>query len=177
MIPDPLRMLYEKNGFFAFESALEVFPTGRSPQSYSIEEWNDYANWLICYDHLSPKGLIFSQDVFGTQFIVNDAIYSFNPETAETSYFAESIEDWAQQILDEYDVLTGHPLAHAWQVANGPLPKRSRLVPVTPFVLGGAYSLDNLIAMDAAAAMRLRANLALQIVNLPDGASVVYKVD
>lgn len=175
-IPDELRQLYRKNGFFSLESSLEIFPNTQSFQSYSLAEWNDDNTWLSCYRELRPNGIFFAQDLFGHQFLFKDGIYSFDPETGDVGYFAPSIEAWAQRILDEYEVVTAQPIAHEWQARNGPIPFRHRLIPITPFVLGGAFEPGNLVAMDALAAMRLRADLALQIKNLPDGTEVSYEV-
>jgi hypothetical protein len=51
-----------------------------------------------------------------------------------------------------------------------------RLMPQIPFVLGGRFSLSNLFALDAVRAMKTYANLALQIKDLPDGATVNFRV-
>jgi hypothetical protein len=69
-------------------------------------------------------------------------------------------------------MLTGFPLAHAWQESNGPIPEGMRLVPSVPFILNGAFELANLQLMDAEKGMRLRAGLARQLVNIPDGSKV-----
>jgi len=175
-LPDELKPLYERNGFFAFESALEVFPIGRSEKSYPLGAWNDENTWLSYYQDLRPSGVCFAQSAFGDQFLFNDGFHLFDPETGEVSHLAGSIELWAERMLDDYEALTGQPLGHEWQARKGRIPSRSRLVPITPFVLGGAFEPDNLVAMDAVAGMRLRANLALQIKNLPDGAKVIYEV-
>src|SRR6266700_1804158 len=42
---------------------------------------------------------------------------------------ASSLEEWAGLILLDYRFLTGHPLAHEWQVRNDRLPVNVRLVP------------------------------------------------
>jgi len=168
-------LLRRRNGFFAFEGALEVF-SSLPNQSYSITEWNDERLWIAAYGDSRPQGLCFAQDIFGGQFIIEDGIKFFDPETGEHSLFGETLEDWARVILDDYRVLTGHPLAHDWQKINGPLLCRHRLVPLAPFVLGGSYSLDNLFAMEAAKSMRLRGDLARQLRDLPDGAQVIYQV-
>jgi Protein of unknown function DUF2625 len=175
-IPRELRELYQRNGFFAFESALEVFPIGHSEKSYPLSEWNDESSWIKFYQELRPSGFFFAQSVLGDQFFFNGGFYLFEPETGEISYFSESLESWAERVLDDYELLTGQPLAHEWQIRKGRIPFRSRLVPITPFVLGGVFEPDNLVAMDAMIGMRLRANLALQIKNLPDGATVNYEV-
>jgi hypothetical protein len=63
-----------------------------------------------------------------------------------------------------------------WQAAHGALAPRKRLMPKTPFVCGGSFALDNLVAMEAAEAMRYRGELALQIRDLPDGAQICFRV-
>ncbi len=45
-------------------------------------------------------------------------------------------------------------------------------MPKQPFVLGGQFSVDNLSVVDAAEAMRFRAETAAQIQDLPEGATV-----
>ncbi|MCV2883591.1 hypothetical protein OE749_02615 [Aestuariibacter sp. AA17] len=49
-------------------------------------------------------------------------------------------------------------------------------MPKTPFVCGGRFELDNLIAINAVSGMKSRANLARQIIDLPDGAQIEFKI-
>lgn len=63
----------------------------------------------------------------------------------------------------------------SWQEANGPLPAGSRLVPKQPFVLGGPFERDNLYVGDAVEAMCFRGDMARQIAELPDGASLTIR--
>lgn len=78
--------------------------------------------------------------------------------------------------MDDYNRHTGYPFAHEWQSRYGVLAENTRLTPKIPFVLGGEFSIDNLYMLDSVKSMRLRADLALQLLNLPDGASVRYKI-
>lgn len=51
-------------------------------------------------------------------------------------------------------------------------------VPIfSPFVMGGDFSLDNLYVADAVEGMRLRADIADKIKNLPDGTQVKFSLD
>ena len=140
-------------------------------------EWNSPDLWVGNYGDEKPRGLCFSQDVFGGQFTLSDAVYHFEPETGDEKFIANDIEEWATALLRDYDILTGHSIAHDWQAKNGPIPLRHRLVPLTPFVLGGKYDLGNLVAMEAAKAMRIRARLAIQLRNLPDGSRISYEIE
>lgn len=152
MCPELLRPLFRKrNGFVAFEQALLVLPSGTG--AGALESWNDPFGWISSYGGLADGLTFFAMDVFGGQFAVSDGIVRFDPETAEREPFAPDIESWARAVLDKYEVLTGHALAHEWQMINGPIPSGWRLVPRQPFVLGGDFEVANLASMPASEAM------------------------
>ncbi len=96
----------------------------------------------------------------------------FISETGRTKPLAASIEDWASVLLRNFGTETNWTLASAWQSIESPLPPGKRLMPKTPFFLGGAYSVENLWVGDAVEGMRFKADLAAQTKDLPDGASV-----
>jgi hypothetical protein len=171
-------LLGERNGWYAFESALHVFGSGPGGRDHTtVERWNDPATWVSHYDGMADGYLFFAEDVFGSQFAIrDDTVVTFDPETGEPDRLASGIEDWADQILSEYDVLTGYPVAHEWQQRHGPLPLGRRLVPKTPFVLGGAFTVDNVYALDSVEGMRLRGDIACQLRDVPDGSTVEIHV-
>jgi hypothetical protein len=169
-------MLGRSNGFFAFESALHVFPSGLS-DSMSLELWNDADLWRRDYDDLTDGLVFFAEDVFGGQFVLADAgVGTFDPETGDVAVIAADLHSWSAALLDDYESLTGYPLAHEWQTRHGALVEGQRLVPEVPFVAGGAFDIDNLHAADAVEGMRVRGNLARQIRDLPDGARISYRI-
>ena len=165
-------LLRERNGFYAFESALHVFPLS-SASCMSLEEWNSKSLWRVGYGELDEGLLFFAEDAFQDQFCLHkDGVLRFRAETGNTMFVANSIENWAKALLANYIQETGWELAKEWQAKNGPLPAGKRLMPETPFFLGGRYSLDNLWAGDAVEGMRLKADLANQTKALPDGSQV-----
>ena len=169
-------LLSRKNGFYAFEGALHVFADGDPGHEYGLEQWNSEASWRCEYEGLAG-GVFFAEDVFGAQFcLVDGVISSFDPETGTLESMARSLDEWASMILDDYPTLTGYPLAHEWQRAHGPLPRGHRLVPITPFVLGGAFAIENLHVLDAVEGMLFRASIARQIRDLPDGTAVRLEI-
>ncbi len=172
-----IRPLLEiKNGFYAFENALHVFPATPGPDECSIPEWNADSLWREDYRGMANGILFFAEDVFGVQFgIKDDAVCSFDPETGACESIASSVEGWASQVLEDHPVWTGQPLAHKWQGVHGPLAPGTRLLPKTPFVLGGEFSLGNCYALDAVKGMKYRASIAVQIRDVPDGAKVVLR--
>lgn len=172
-----LPLLNIKNGFYAFEGALHVLSDIGTKQEYGVFEWNSSELWRREYMDMAEGCLFFAEDVFGGQFCLRDGrVFSFDPETGELKPIAESAEAWSTEILKNYEFWTGYPLAHDWQKAHGTLPIGSRLVATTPFVLGGEYIVTNLHAVESARAMRLRASIAMQIRDLPDGVGATLKV-
>jgi hypothetical protein len=171
------KLLSTRNGFVAFESALHVFPVDPAAGETTLAQWNSPGLWRDHYDDLGADVLFFAEDAFGGQFAIrNDAIEAFDPETGDFTSLAVSIEGWAAAILADPRVLTGYPLAHQWQTQHGRLTAKQRLLPKQPFVLGGEFGLANLYAMDAAKGMCLRGDIARQIKDLPDGATVQLRI-
>lgn len=166
-----------KNGFYAFESALHVLPSRRTTEELGLDEWNAEVLWRAEYEGMADGAFFFAEDALGVQFCLRDGvIQTFEPETGAFTELAPDIEGWAQRILDDWRVLTAHPLAHDWQEIHGRLPLGQRLMPKIPFVLGGEFTLQNIFAIDAVKGMQARANIAVQIRDLPDGAKVELKV-
>jgi hypothetical protein len=170
-------LLRRRNGFYAFESALHVFPATSSGREITLRQWNSSTLWRSEYGELAEGALFFAEDAFGNQFCVHEGrVCAFDAETGELSVLADDLEKWASRLLVEYRVLTGYPLLHEWQEKNGALPVGRRLMPKVPFVLGGDYSLANLYSLAAVSAMKSRGNLARQLKGVPDGAQVEFRV-
>jgi len=173
-----LRLCARRNGFFAFESALHVFPIARSCGEMTFQSWNSLATWKHAYDGLVDNVMFFAEDIFGDQFgIANDAVVLFRSETGEIEPVAASLEEWACEVLVDFENLTGYGVAHEWQLARGPIARGMRLTGKTPFVLGGSYELANLYVVDSVSLMRLRGDIYGQIRHLPDGAHVKVRVE
>jgi hypothetical protein len=172
-----VELLLAVNGFYAFESALHVFPVSSCSSIMSQGRWNEESLWRSQYQGMADGYLFFAEDVFGGQFGVRDEmVFSFDPETGEGTPMASSLGEWASCLLADFPVETGYPLAHEWQGSYGELQKGLRLLPKRPFVLGGAYDVENLYALDSVKGMRLRGELAVQIRDLPDGSVIKYSV-
>ena len=173
---DYLRLLADRNGFYAFESALHVFGCGESELDISVNQWNSEHSWRQGYNEKTENRLFFAEDVFGGQFcLMNDKIYTFDPETGNSEYLADDYEHWAQLLLKDFDLLTGYPLAREWQEQNGPIPIGRRLYPKLPFFLGGEFAIENLYCGDPLERMRFSAEIARQVADLPDGAEFKFK--
>jgi hypothetical protein len=174
--PELYAMLKQRNGFYAFESALHVFPVTSDPAS-GLEAWNAESLWRHAYKDLADGLLFFAEDIFQDQFCLsNKGVMTFHAETGQTTFLADSIEAWADLVLSDYSVQTGWQLAHDWQALHGPLPFGKRLMPKMPFILGGEYTLDNLYAGHPLEGMTFKGDLAMQIRDLPHGAKIRLRV-
>jgi len=172
-----LEALRARNGFYAFLSALHVFPLGKAGGERDLESWNGETLWRDAYAHLAAGCFFFAEDIFGGQFCIKDgAVFVFDPETGEQTRSGGTLEEWAQHVLLEHDVLCGTPLAREWQERYGALPPGRRLIPKMPFVLGGDFAVENLYVGDPVDAMRFRGAVAKQLRSLPDGATIQLKV-
>jgi len=169
------KLLETKNGFFAYESALLVRPLRNIDNPLGLCEWNAPDLWKTSYAK-KIDAFCFAEDVFGVQFCISDdTICIFDPETSVLDHLCDSISDWARIVIDEPNLRTGYPLAHAWQIARGPLRPGERLLPKTPFVLGGKFEVENLYCSKDIKGMLFRASVANQIRDLPDGTQVTLK--
>lgn len=174
-LPHQLKaLLQSRNGFSAFESALVVFPSRDSMGVPGIHEWNDLAGWRYHYqDVMASEDCCFAQDLFGLQFVIGKSgVARLNPESGNVVFYAKSIEGWAKRLLENYEEDTAWPLAHEWQILNGVLPPHMRLLPKVPFILGGEYEADNLVAVECHQAMGYWSKLCNAVRNVPDGQSV-----
>jgi len=172
-----LALLWRRNGFYVFESALHVFPAGATVGVMSVDSWNAPDLWRNEFGDVSHGLLFFAEDALANQWCLADgAIYKFDPETGRKEHSAATIEEWAARILADYPVETAWPLAHEWQVKFGRLQEGQRLAPKIPFFLGGEYVIANLYAAEQVSFLRYCGDIYRQTRNLPPGAKVRLRV-
>lgn len=169
--------LSKKNGFFAYEYALLVRPFSSVTAPLGVIEWNTPTLWKEQYETNLSDHIFFAENIFGEQYsITHDGVYSFDPELGELSFMAENLSGWEAVILGDFDFNTGYSLAKKWQSKNRMLSKGERLIPKQPFVLQGEFNVDNLIVKLDVESMKIRAGLANEIANLPDGSEIQFKI-
>jgi hypothetical protein len=177
LVHELYRMLEKRNGFYTFESALHVFPYTAQAGQFGLAEWNAPGLWIKEYGGMADGMLFFAEDIIATQFCIKDnKIYSFEPETAALEFIANDLQGWAKALLDNYRYLTGHPLAHEWQVRHGALPPGKRLAPKIPQIGGGKLNIESVYLADPVQLMNFRGMIAQKVKDLPDGARIRFKV-
>lgn len=172
------RLLSALNGFFAFDAGIQVFRVGNEGWGPDLGRWNLPETWKSTYDGLADDLFCFGQDLLGAQFALDRsaAVVRFDAETGRRQPLGDSLEDWAGWLLADAAHGCGE-LARDWQRAHRALEPDERLIPRRLLVTGGALTLDNLMATDAAAAMRIRGPIAQQAYGLPAGATVRITAD
>src|SRR5690349_9916776 len=61
-------LLSQRNGFYAFESALHVLGVGENVLGRSLDVWNSGTSWRADYGGLARGFTFFAEDIFGAQF-------------------------------------------------------------------------------------------------------------
>jgi hypothetical protein len=174
---DPLvTVLSAKNGCVAFEGALLLFPTEPIGDSPGLFEWNEAHGWRRCYSTIPAHCVFFAQDIFACQFgIMPDGVIRLNAETGEISAHSGDLNAWAAKVLEDYEFETGWSVGKEWQNRNGPLPLGWCLLGRRPFVLGGEYKVDNMVAVRSWDAMAKLSSLYQQIRDVPDGQQITIE--
>lgn len=172
-----VELLTDRNGFYAFESALHVFPASSYEGEMTLSRWNSFGLWRNEYGVLAEGMLFFAENALGDQFCIHEGLVcNFDAETGEIKSLGKTLAEWAQSVLQNYKFLTAYPLLHQWQLKEGALPVGMRLMPKIPFVFGGGFTLENLYPINAVRGMKSRGNLAKQIKDLPDGTQIKFRV-
>jgi hypothetical protein len=113
------KLLVQRNGFYCFESALHVLPSGGV--AMPLEEWNAAELWRNAYDDMAEGCFFLAEDALAINSRCVETRSSPSTPTGDLEVFAATIEEWAERTLDDDDDVTGYPLVHKWQELHGPL--------------------------------------------------------
>ena len=166
-------LLRKRNGCFAFESALPIFPFGRARGVLDIETSNAGSTWRSEYGELFETGLVLAEDLFEFPWCIEGGMITLrDAETGRATAFAATLEEWAAKMLLEWRELTGQPLptpgksvAEHSRLASG---SRRRSRSCQKARLSSAISTPPI----QSSLMRFRGSIASQIRDLPDGKKV-----
>jgi hypothetical protein len=163
-------LLSLRNGFFAFEGALHVFPDTGIGRLAGLERFNRSTGWKAGYRHGCEGLFLFAANAFGDLYgIRGDEIIGFDPETGTACVIASDLDGWAAWVLERCRSEIGWAAFRRWQDLNGPLELGSRLMPVQFFCHGGTDDPANLREIPLEEGLALRGCMASQHQNLPHG--------
>ncbi|MEL6809886.1 MAG: SMI1/KNR4 family protein [Bacteroidota bacterium] len=160
------------NGGFYYNNSLHFFGSSLKNKSHDIGFMNDLLK--MSYGEIVNGLFFFGEDVFGNMFAFkNDEVYSFNIESAKMELIAQNFKDFLVKLEEDLDYLTGISFVkeltrdQVYQLAYG-----HRITPKYPFVLGGDYSIENMILKDYEENIEFNSSIAKQIYDLPDGTKI-----
>ncbi len=163
-------LLKARDGFLAFDDALMVFPVNAPTRRLDLARINN-GDWTAAYWHRCEGLFFFAADALGDLFALQgDKVVRFATESGLIEPMADSLEDWAAKLLADPAGEAGWPFAKTWVAANGPLEEGWRLTGRRPFVLDGAFDLDNLEHRALTDILAFRGPLATRIHEMPPGA-------
>lgn len=168
-------LLTLKNGFYAFESALNVYSGTQDDLHTNLFSANTDDSFLKQYDITVPV-VFFAEDLFLNLFgIVELGVFKLDLETGEFELHSSNLDGWAEKILGNYNYETGWSLASEWQAQHGAIGNGYRLLPKRPFVMGGDYKVDNLVKVKRETGLKNYIALYNQIKFIEDGEALDLK--
>jgi hypothetical protein len=164
------------DGLVGYGGALRVF--GQSPGPLPTQhEWNRADGWIGEYPDLPAGLVVFAENFLGEQFAITaEGVIRIDLETGATEQLAPSVSQFLSNLRTD-PVEIGPKLLQAWERLNGRLDVSHYLSHPIPFVIGGSYNPEEMVATERYDLMRFRASFASQIRDLPDGATVRLRVE
>ena len=150
-------LLTRCNGFTAFSGVVQVYRVGEPGAGPELWAWNEPATWKDAYGTLADNLFCFGQGPFGEQYafdLANDCVVEFDRENGGKTFVGSNLQEWADEVFDEFGVIGWEPLVKSYQEAHGPLGTDQRLALIRSASDGGEYDLDNVSAVDSVEAMR-----------------------
>lgn len=164
------QLLGQRDGFFAFDDALMVLPVNAPIRRLDLVRLNN-GDWTANYWHRCEGLLFFAADALGDLFALSeDKVVRFASETGVVEPMADNLAGWAARVQADPAGEAGWPFAKTWADTHGPLEEGWRLTGKKPFVLEGAFDLDNLEQRALPEILEYRGNLATRLHEAPPGA-------
>lgn len=171
-IPELIAPLYQSNSErHLLSNALWIF----DPQDIVDGKFTELYLGTIASGQ-TGQPVPFAADAFGDLYAVSGStILKVETETGVMDAVAHNLEEWASVILADPDVEVGESFLREWERTHGTMSKGERLHPRMPFIFGGGYDDENIVAMPLPEILKFRAELARQTSDLPDGARITLE--
>ena len=167
-VPNALRRILNRvNGFILHDGLLHVRGACELPDWHSLNKALDGPSaFHSLYESVEPNDIPFAQDQLGDQFLLrSEQIFRLSAESGEVELLAESLDEFFDRVNNDPEEYLNVSLDHS--LMPGEL-----LLAYPPFVVREAGAGVSLKAIPANQVILFHADLARQIKNLPDGASI-----
>jgi hypothetical protein len=179
-VDDHYRECLNRGGVHVFSKALRIFGLTSDERAQNIVKWNNPNSWKKEYKTFFADAWAFAEDVFGCQYLFDSkGVIRLDIETGELTSLCAKFTEWIALILDEPNFYSGASIAKQWSDVHPeePLTGKYHLSPITPFVCGGTYDLDNFFRVNSVENLQFKANFANQIKDLPDGSQIKFSFE
>jgi hypothetical protein len=167
------KFIEEHNGVYAYSTSLHIYGCSEALAFHDLLRRNASDTWRTSYGQDADGLVFFAEEVFGNQYAYSEqGIVMFDLETGQRTVVAADFDGWMKFVVEDTNYATGQSLAQQWSALYGPIPYGSHLCPKKPFVVGGTFTVDNLFHMLWERSLSLRADIARQIRDLPEGTKV-----
>lgn len=166
--------LQEVNGYVALRGGLHVRGACREPAWHSLRAaWEGEHALHRLYPEIRAGDVPFAQDALGDQYLLRDGIvHRLAGETGELASMGMELPEWDQAVrADAFELLSLQPLAQFLD-RGGTLEPGELLNVYPPFVFAGTDRPRSFRAVPALQQIAWLADLARQLRDLPDGATV-----
>lgn len=166
---------YSNGGYF-FNNALHLLGSNDRDVDFDIFVFNHFVKDI--YKSKVEGFFFFAEDLFGHLFAFRDSkVFLFFIDAAEYKFVADCFEDWVNIVMDDPDYYLGYTFVqNADPQTIKKLGEGYRMGATMPFVLGGAYNMENLRLKNYKENLEFSAFIAHQISDVPDGTPIQFKI-
>lgn len=137
---------------------------------------------IFFHKKLNKDLIFFGENCMADVFcLYKNKFYRYDLELNELENMGEDLNEFSNNILKNYNYYTGYNLHIKWALKNRALLPNEILIPKIPFVLGGEYAEDNLIAIERIKGFSIKIDFQKKISSLQNGEKVkledVYILD
>ncbi len=176
---DLTKLLESVNGFIQYGGALHVRGACQNLEWHSLRyAWESTDAFYRHYRTVKKSDVPFAQSALGDQYFIRDNdVYRLDTESDEIESLDMDFKTFLEEVQsDPIGALNLEPLEEFWG-HGGELEPGQLLSVMPPFVLAQPDTKYSYRAISALDRLRFLADFAKQIRDLPDGATISFKVD
>ena len=176
---DLAKLLTSINGFVQSSGALHLRGVCKQPEWHSLRHaWESTDAFHRHYRSVKHSDIPFAQSALGDQyFLREEVVYRLDTECDEFEPLDMDLRSLLEEVQgDPIGILNLHPLEEFWS-NGGELQPGQLLSVMPPFVVAQQDTKYSYRAIDALDRLRFLADFAKQIRDLPDGATISFKID
>jgi hypothetical protein len=165
-------LLLQRNGFIVHSGALHVRGAVVGPTWHSLRHaWRGTEAFSVLYDEVRPSDIPFAQDMVGDQFLLRqDRVLRLIVETGEIEEIADSLRSFWLGVEEDIEGYLNLSLQRF--IRPGEL-----LFAFPPFfVKESAQGDSKLKACPADEVIRIHADFARQVRDVPDGGTIEFRI-